>query len=57
MPETRSGRPIVFRLLHSSGDRLISDRSEALDRLAGLPGAWLFVVRAERPVSPAQAAA
>jgi len=34
----------VFRLLHSSGDILLADRSEAIARLLALPGAKLFVV-------------
>lgn len=57
MKETRSDHPITFRLLHSSGDRLIADRGEALDRLARLPGARLFVVRSDRPATSAPATA
>jgi hypothetical protein len=34
----------VFRLLHSTGDILITDRSEALARLHHLPGAKLFIL-------------
>ena len=41
---TTSTRQPVFRLLHSTGDVLIADRSEALARLLRLPGARLFVV-------------
>ena len=36
----------VFRLLHSTGDILITDRSEALARLHHLPGAKLFILAA-----------
>ena len=43
MLSTTVHRP-VFRLLHSSGDILIADRDEALDRLTHLPGAKLFVL-------------
>ncbi len=42
-PTTTARRP-VFRLLHSTGDILIADRSEALARLLTLPGARLFIV-------------
>ena len=34
-----------YRLLHSSGDHLITDRKTALQTLAALPGAKLFVLR------------
>jgi hypothetical protein len=37
-------REHVFRLLHSTGEALITDRSEALARLLALPGAKLFVL-------------
>jgi hypothetical protein len=37
-------REPVFRLLHSTGEALITDRSEALARLLALPGAKLFVL-------------
>ena len=36
----------VFRLLHSTGDILITDRAEALARLHHLPGAKLFILTA-----------
>ena len=36
----------VFRLLHSTGDILVTDRSEALARLHHLPGAKLFILAA-----------
>jgi len=45
MPTTNARKP-VFRLLHSSGDIVIADRDEALDRLTRLPGARLFVLTA-----------
>ncbi len=35
----------TYRLLHSSGDHLITDRPIALQTLATLPGAKLFVLR------------
>jgi hypothetical protein len=44
-PQPAPGRR-VFRLLHSTGDILITDRSEALARLHHLPGAKLFVLAA-----------
>lgn len=37
----------VYRLLHSSGDHLILDRTTALQSLAARPGAKLFVVMAK----------
>ena len=36
----------TYRLLHSSGDRLIPDRQTALKSLAALPGVKLFVLSA-----------
>ena len=36
----------VFRLLHSIGDFLFTDHSEALARLLHLPGAKLFILTA-----------
>jgi hypothetical protein len=42
MPDRRP----AYRLLHSSGDRIIHDRATALKRLARLPGAKLFVLTA-----------
>ena len=33
-----------YRLLHSTGEILLADRSEAIARLQTLPGAKLFVV-------------
>ena len=53
MAKTRGNHPIVFRLLHSTGDSLITDRTEALHRLARLPGARLFIVQAESPITSA----
>jgi hypothetical protein len=45
MPTTASTpRPPVYRLVHSSGDSLVTDRNEALSRLNDLPGAKLFVL-------------
>jgi hypothetical protein len=44
---TATSRPPTkrrYRLLHSSGDRLITDRKTALHRLATLPGAKLFIL-------------
>lgn len=40
-PQPRS----TYRLLHSSGDHLITDRKTALHRLATLPGAKLFILQ------------
>ena len=40
-PQPRS----TYRLLHSSGDHLITDRRTAIARLAALPGAKLFVLQ------------
>ena len=34
----------TYRLLHSTGDHLITDRKTALHRLATLPGAKLFIL-------------
>jgi hypothetical protein len=44
-PKRPASRP-AYRLLHSSGDRLIHDRATALRHLARLPGARLFVLEA-----------
>lgn len=57
MPRTTSEQPVVFRLLHSSGDSLIADRGEALARLADLPGAKLFVLKGDGPATAFPAAA
>jgi hypothetical protein len=43
-PSRRSGAQQRYRLLHSSGDVVIADRALALERLATLPGARLFVL-------------
>lgn len=51
-PAAMPDRRPAYRLLHSSGDRIIHDRATALQRLAHLPGAKLFVLRA--PVAARQ---
>lgn len=57
MPETprkpSTTLPTVFRLLHATADTLVADRNEALHRLARLPGARLFIVRAEESLTEA----
>ena len=50
MPRHISDHPTTFRLLHATGESFIADRGEALHRMAHLPGARLFIVRAERPI-------
>ena len=45
-PTARPDRRPAYRLLHSSGDHLIHDRATALQHLARLPGAKLFVLAA-----------
>ncbi|HRY23484.1 MAG: hypothetical protein H6852_03155 [Geminicoccaceae bacterium] len=44
-------RPLHYRLLHSTGEHFIEDRDQAIDRLASLPGAKLFVLRDAAPVA------
>ena len=44
-------RPMYYRLLHSTGEHFIEDRAQAVDRLASLPGAKLFVLRDTAPVA------
>lgn len=39
-------QPAYYRLLHSSGEVFLKDRTQAVDRLASLPGAKLFVLHA-----------
>lgn len=48
----RPDRRPAYRLLHSSGDRIIQDRAAALERLARLPGAKLFVLVAPTAAAP-----
>ncbi len=40
-----------YRLLHSTGEIFLRDRAQAVDRLARLPGAKLFVLRDVAPVA------
>ncbi len=45
MPIAATGSETAFRLLHSSGEVILANRTAALARLAALPGARLFVHR------------
>lgn len=48
---TATRQPAYYRLLHSSGEVFLKDRSQAIDRLASLPGAKLFVLQDAAPVA------
>ena len=48
---TSTNPPRAFRLLHATADTLIADRTEALHRLTNLPGARLFIVQGEGPIT------
>lgn len=48
---TAKRQPAYYRLLHSSGEVFLKDRTQAVDRLASLPGAKLFVLRDPAPVA------